>query len=105
MGAYDTMFKVKVTIISFILLIGTQLQANPIHIFGVDWSMSSNEMRNVFVNKGYECGDFKQLNENGQEEAIIFCWQGEYKSHTEKTVKIRPNRLVFNCNVFWRMRI
>lgn len=94
------MYKRKITFISLLLLIGTQLQASPIHIFGVDWSMSKNDMRIVFQNRGYECGDFKQNDEVGNEEDIVFCWQGEYQSHTEKTIKIRPNKLVFNCNVF-----
>ena len=92
------MFKSIFKISSFLLVFSTSLQAGPISLFGIDWSMSLDEMTAVFKKKGYTCG--VTTAENDYVAGVTWCAQCEYKTVSEKLVTIKKDRIFFNCQVF-----
>lgn len=73
---------------------GNVLHADPIKLFGIDWSMSYDEMVTVLEDKGYDCET---------DEDTIDCLIGEYGTGDEYEIKIftgEYNFVQFNCKVF-----
>lgn len=86
-------------IISLLVFFGTSLQAEPISIFGIDWSMSLSEMTAVFESRGYTCGVTTAENDN--EAGVTWCAQGEFQTFSEKLVVFRQSgRISFFCQVY-----
>jgi hypothetical protein len=80
------------TITFLLMMTGNVLHADPIKLFGIDWSMSYDEMKTVAEDRGYNCDTEKFIK-------VIYCQKG--KEGTDY-IAINTDRKVvfFNCNVF-----
>lgn len=77
------------------MMTGNVLYADPIKVFGIDWSMSYDEMITVAEDRGYKCDTETYTN-------AISCVKGEEgtKSENEIYITTDTNNVYFNCNVF-----
>lgn len=74
---------------------GNVLYADPIKVFGIDWSMSYDEMITVAEDRGYKCDTENYIN-------AIYCLKGKEGTQSENIILIKTdkNTVYFNCNVF-----